>query len=380
MIRTAVLLTAELTAVVHLMMSLVMFYFARRSVRYLSQAWIMLLIGVMYSTTLVFIALKQLPGPGMLHPGMLMYLLVCAYLQSIYPLGVAMPGYLQWGRMWKYALPAIVLILIYAVGMLFGSDFAKVYEADDILEYFLSGDVVLRILALLLSFYYIANIFILPHRLVRRLELPRDIIAYGTLLGLVSLYFVTLTIRFDRVGYIVYMLVFTAINMFLTFRALRPVLDSISLPDIHPVAAPPTDEEVLRAAEEDFNEANRRRFERLEYVMQNEKPYTDFNFNRDRLCRYAGFNRHLALQCLRSQGYNDTHEYISRYRVAELRRLIEQGEVTTMAQTERAGFKLPKTAAMAFERYEGLPLAEFLEKNTQGKSEETSPAKDGKKS
>lgn len=360
--HTLVLLVTELTAVIHLMLSLVLFYFARRSVRYLPQAWIMLLIGLMYCGTLALLATgSTLPhSPGMLHPGMLVYLLVCSFLQSVYPLGVAMPGYLQWGRMWQYATPAIVLVLIYAVGMVSRSDYANVYEIEDLLEYWLSGDVLLRITALLLSFYYIINIFVLPHRLVKRLQLPRDIIAYGTLVGTVAVYFVGITIWFDSVAYIVYMLVFTAVNMFLTFRALHPILISITPPEISPISSPPTDEEVLRAAEDDFNEANLRRFERMEYIMQTEKPFTDARFNRDRLCRYAGFNRHLALQSLRSQGYNDVHEYITRYRVAELRRRIEQGEITTIQQTESVGFKLPKTAILAFERYERRGLLDFL--------------------
>lgn len=76
----------------------------------------------------------------------------------------------------------------------------------------------------------------------------------------------------------------------------------------------------------------------MEYVMQHDSPYLDCNFNRERLCRLAGFNRHMALQSLRSQGYNDIHEYIMRYRVAELKRRIESGEITDLKQVIEVGF------------------------------------------
>lgn len=85
MINTLILLTTEFAAVAHLMMSLVLFYFARRSVRFLSQAWIMLLIGILYGVGLCFVAVHDIPSPGILHPVMLIYLLACSYLQSIYP-------------------------------------------------------------------------------------------------------------------------------------------------------------------------------------------------------------------------------------------------------------------------------------------------------
>ena len=41
--HTLTLITIEFAAAAHLMMSLVLFFFARRRVSYLSQAWIMLL-------------------------------------------------------------------------------------------------------------------------------------------------------------------------------------------------------------------------------------------------------------------------------------------------------------------------------------------------
>ena len=209
--HTLTIVTIEFAATAHLMMSLVMFRFARRSVNYLSQAWIMLLICLMYCGALFFVFTREIPSLGFLHPALLIYLLACSYLQSIYPLGLCMPGYLQWGRMWKYAAPALALIFIYILGALLGSGFARVYELSDVGQYLLSGDILLRFAALGLSGYYIANIFLLPHRLMRRFELPRDLIAYGTALGIVSLYFVILTLNFNLIGLTIYILFFTVV-------------------------------------------------------------------------------------------------------------------------------------------------------------------------
>lgn len=361
--HTLVLVTTEFSAAAHLMMSLVLFYLARRSVQFLSQAWIMLLIAVMYAFALFYLAThSEIPPLGILHPVLLIYLLVCSYLQSIYPLGLVMPGYLQWGRMWGYASPALALVFIYSLGAAAGSNLATVYTAADIRNHFLSGDVVLRLLSLTLSGYYIVNIFRLPHRLVKRMQLPSDLIAYGAALGLVSILFVVTTIFFTGALLTVYILLFTLVNMFLFFRILRPTVEAISYPDFHRVETPPTQEEITRSEIDDFNEANLHRFEVMEFVTQNEKPYTESSFNRERLCRLAGFNRHTVLQSLRSQGYNDIHEYISRYRVAELKRMVQEGEITEMKQTSAVGFKNVKTAQVNFERYEGGDLAAFIER------------------
>lgn len=361
--HTLVLVTTEFAASAHLMMSLVLFYLARRSVQFLSLAWIMLLICLMYCAALFYIATTDvIPQLGILHPVLLIYLMVCSYLQSIYPLGLCMPGYLQWGRMWGYASPALALVFIYSIGAAAGSNLATVYNATDFREYFLSGDVALRLAALLLSGYYIGNMFRLPHKLVRSMQLPRDLIAYGTALGLVSLFFVIVTVRFNLVLLTIYMLLFTLVNMFLFFRILRPTVEAISYPDFKRVEKKPTQEQITQSEVEDFNEANLHRFEVMEYIMQHDRPFTDSTFNRERLCRLAGFNRHMALQSLRSQGYNDIHEYISRYRVAELRRLVENGEITELKQVSRVGFRSTKTAMTCFEQYEGRSLIAFLEK------------------
>jgi len=351
-----IVVTTEFVAAAHLMMSLVLFYFSRRNVQFLAQAWIMLLICAMYCGALFYVSTSEIPPLGMLHPVILVYLVACSYLQSIYPLGLCMPGYLQWGRMWEYATPALALIFLYLTGWGLGSDFAKVYELADLGENLLSGDVLLRIGALALSGYYIINIFRLPHRMVRNFQLPPDLITYGTALGIVSLFFVVLTVRFSLPALVGYMLLFTVVNLSFFFRILRPVLQSISYPDIKPVEQPPSAETMLKSELDDFNAANLHRFEAMEYLMQKEKPYLDCLFNRDKLCRMTGFNRHLVLQSLRSQGYNDVHEYINRYRVAELKRLVATGEIKDLRQHEKVGFRALKTAAGNFERYEGRDL------------------------
>lgn len=362
--QTLILIISEFAATAHLMMSLVLFYFSRRSVSYLSIAWIMLLVSLVFWGAMAYIATADaIPNFGMLHPILLIYLVASSYLQSIYPLGLAMPGYLQWGRMVSYAAPALIFIFIYTIGGLAGGGFSRVYAFEDIRTNLLNGDVLLRITALILSGYYIINMFRLPHRLVKSLQLPATVKFYGTTFGLVSVFFVAITIRFNFVALNCYMLLFTLLNMFLFFQTLKPAIQSFTYPDIRPVEEPPTPEAINKSERDDFNEANLHRFEVIEYVMQKEKPYLDCLFNREKLCRMAGFNRHLLLQSLRSQGYNDIHEYISRYRVAELKRLILAGEITDLKQHEKVGFQTLKTAVNNFERYENASLPQWFKEN-----------------
>ena len=201
-----------------------MFYLARRSVQFLSQAWIMLLICLMYCGALFFIATHGGSAAvghitsrvAHLFIGLLLFAEYLS-LRALYA-----HGYLQWGRMWGYAVPALVLIFIYGVGAAVGSNMANVYTFDDIVHFFLSGDVVLRIICLLLSGYYICNIFRLPHRLVRSMQLPSDLIAYGALLGFVSLFFVFITIKFNWTLVCIYMFLFTFGQYVLVFPHIAP--------------------------------------------------------------------------------------------------------------------------------------------------------------
>ena len=330
---------------------------------YLSQAWINLLFSLIYAGALFYVYTQEIPQLGILHPVLLMYLLACSFLQSIYPLGLCMPGYLLWGRMWGYALPAIGVIVLYLSGMLLGNKPVKVYSPEDLTDWLLSGDILLRIGALVLSGYYIINVFRLPARLIREFDMPRYLKAYGILLGLLSLYFVCITISFHLTTLILYILLFTLVNMFLFFQILESVLNHLQQPTISHVEECPSPESITLSEQNDFNEANRRRFERMEYLMQHEQPWKDNQFNRDKLCKLTGLNRHLLLQCLRSQGYNDTHEYIYRYRVEELKRLILSGEMQSLQECERAGFRSVKMAYSNFERMENVPLDKWFDEH-----------------
>jgi AraC-like DNA-binding protein len=113
--------------------------------------------------------------------------------------------------------------------------------------------------------------------------------------------------------------------------------------------------------EEDFNEANLHRFQRINFWMQNHKDeWKDSTFGRDRLCTEVGLNRHLVLQSVRSQGFNNVHDYISSFRVAELKRMISRGEVKTLNDTLAAGFGTTQTVRACFLKVEGITLDEFL--------------------
>lgn len=372
--RDMLLFVLEFAAVVHLVYSMVTFNFARRTVRYLSQAWVLLIIGCFFAFGMVGLLIFPQPSFEILSPYLLIALLVCSFLQSIYPLSIPMPGYLQWGRMWRYASPAIALIAIYIVGGLMGSHFTHLNSLDDLRANFLNGDVLLRLLMLGLTFYYILNIFRLPHNLLPNYKLQKDLIFYGTALCFSAVFMVVLSIRFNAIAFVVYVLYFTAVNVALAMRVFKPILQLINVPDINPVKTPPTDENLQRETEENFNELNLKRFEKVEYVMQHQKPFTDCDFTREHLCREVGLNRHLLLQCLRANGYNDVHEYISRYRVAELKRLIEDGTIKDLRSIEKAGFRTMKTALISFERFENTTLPDFFEAHqdsTPTQSDET---------
>ena len=114
-------ITLGSSAVVHFVITCVMALFARHRVQYLSLAWVN---GIFCATTLVssfFSHTIATAQPGILHPGMLLALMCACYLQSIYPLNISMPGFLQWERMWLYARPILVVLAIYIGAALMGS-------------------------------------------------------------------------------------------------------------------------------------------------------------------------------------------------------------------------------------------------------------------
>ena len=98
------------SAIAHFVITCVMGLFARHRVPFLCLAWVN---GIFCCTMLVASFFSQYIAagePGILHPGMLLALLCACYLQSIYPLNISMPGFLEWERMWRYASPILVLI------------------------------------------------------------------------------------------------------------------------------------------------------------------------------------------------------------------------------------------------------------------------------
>lgn len=363
--RTLLIISTELVAVTHLTMAIVLFIYARRSVAYLAQAWISMLTALIYGVALGFIATHgaaELLPLGTLHPILIIALLVTSFFFSINPLGMVMPGYLQVGRMVRYASPAIVIVTIYALGLLVGAKPVIIDDLDALRENMLSGDVLMRLASVGLSLFYVLGIIILPHRLIRKTgySLPKNIVSYASLLGIVQILLLITTIWFNYATLVAYEVLFTAVSLMLSGCVIKANISVQPYPEIHIVETPPTTQDIAEVEDSDFNAANVRRFESIEYAMQHDKPFVSPDFNREALCRLSGFNRHIVLQTLRSQGYNDVHDYISRYRVTELRRLIETGEVNDIHQHERVGFRTMKTAILAFERYEHENLAAFI--------------------
>lgn len=379
--RILLIVCTELVAITHLTMAVILFIYSRRSVAYLAHAWSTFLTFIIYAVALAFVVIHPSVDSlqiGMFHPVLLLGLLVTSFLLSINPLGMVMPGYLQAPRMVKYSLPAAAIIILYLLGLCVGSRPVYIDSFETLRRSFLSGDVLLRVASLLLSMYYVLNIIILPHRLIRKTDysLPTNVVSYASLLGIVQLLFVFSTIWLAYPLVLVYEVLFTAVSLMLTGCMIKANISILPYPEIHPVEAPPTLQEITQTEQEDFNAANVQRFQSIEYVMQQDKPYVASDFNRDRLCRLSGFNRHIVLQALRSQGYNDVHDYISRYRVSELRRLIEVGEVTDVRQHECVGFRTLKTAVLAFERYEHADLQQFIERCNAARQSFDSPSAD----
>ena len=276
--------------------------------------------------------------PDSMHPLMMLYLVAVCYLQSIFPLSIPMPAFLQWRRMWEYASPAIVLIVLYVVGMLFGGKQVTLQTADDLWRNIFNIGVLLRLASLGLSLYYIANIFRLPHRLARHSNVPRYMIGYCVALGISVLYYCVCTIHYNITMMMIYVIIFTLLNLYLAFRTLETTALTLPKPVIQEVSAEPAPEEVEKAEKEDFNEANLLRFQRIQSWMQDHKEeWKDNTFGRDRLCEAVGYNRHLVLQSVRSQGFYNTHEYINSFRIAELKRMVRHGEEREPAEGVREG-------------------------------------------
>lgn len=368
----ALLLLFTCCTTAHLVMAAVLAVFARYKVQYLALTWIM---GIFTAILAIVTPYHDYVNgnPGILHPLMLLSLSGTSFLQSIYPLSIPMPAYLQWGRMWKYALPAICLYVLYGGALLLGYTPIHLAHTTDLLQHWNSPDIWLRAVAFGLCLYYVVNVLRLPSKLVHNAALPRYLKGYCLALGGSVLFYLVMTIAYTPQLLVTYLIIFTLLNLYLCFRTLETMAIHLPKPTLgvlppHPIPVPeePTKEEV---EEEDFNEANRMRFERVEcWMQQHREEWTLTSFKRDTLCEAVGLNRHLLLQCLRSQGYNDTHEYLNTYRCEELKRLIRRGTVKSVSESSDAGFGTSKTARSVFHHIVGVPLDEYL---AQHKTEDT---------
>ena len=352
------------SAIAHFVITCVMGLFARHRVQYLCLAWVN---GIFFCTMLVaslFSHTIATAQPGILHPGMLLALLCACYLQSIYPLSIPMPGFLQWERMWRYARPILVLLAIYFIAALMGSRIVYIYTEKDLVANILSSDILMRLCALALSIYYIVNIFLLPRRMAKHANVPRYLLGYCIAMGLSVVFYTCVAIYYDLTGLALNVVVFTILNLYLSFRTLETL--ALELP--RPVIKEVSEEQEARSREqeeEDFNEANLHRVQRINFWMQNHKDeWKDSTFGRDRLCQEVGLNRHLVLQSVRSQGFNNVHDYISSFRVAELKRMVARGEVHTLNDTLAAGFGTTQTVRACFLKAEGITLDKYMEKET----------------
>lgn len=347
--------------VAHLILTFVMALFARHKVQYLSLAWVAGIFAFALACVIPFSDEIEAAIPAMLHPGPLVGLMAWVFLQSIYPLGITMPGYLQWKRMWLYALPVIILSILYGLMTLLGMTSPNYYTWQELGDHFFTPDVLLRMAMLAVSVYYVINIFRLPRIMLRYPDIPPYLFAYATVLGLNSCLYVWIIFRFTILGFEVWIIVFTLANIYICLRALETLALSLPMPVMKEVEEEPQVEQIEQADRVDFNEANQRRFERLEFWMQHHRDeWKDYTFGRDQLCEGVGINRHLVLQCVRSQGYYNIHEYINTYRIDEIKRMVMKGQVHTLTECLDAGFGTIKTARSCFEKVTGGSLDDFL--------------------
>jgi len=354
-----IILTIGATA--HLILASVMGLYARYKVQYLALTWINAIFGFMMAFAAPFGKEIVEGKPGMFHPIMLLTLTVTSFLQSMYPLSIPMPAFLQWRRMVKYALPAMVLCGIYLILWALGAEIHLVHSLNDLLTPPYTGEILLRFVAIVLSVYYVVNVLLLPRRLAHSTNVPKYVDGYCTVLGFSVILYLACTIFYMPLLLIIYLVVFTMINAYLAYRTLETMAMHLPKPVIETVVEEPSEEVIEQAEREDFNEANRQHFLRVEFWMQNHKErWTQSTFNRDQLCAETGLNRHLLLQCVRSQGYNDTHEYLNTYRTEELKRLIKTGKVTAVVDSSDAGFGTSKTARSVFLKMEGVTLDDYL--------------------
>lgn len=340
---------------------------ARHRVQYLSLAWILAIFFVVIAVVAMFGKSVAAGRPGLLNPYMLLMLVAGSYLQSIYSLGLVMPGFLQWGRMLTYAAPVLVLAVIYIIAIFLAGQLTVVYSADDLFRNILSLDLILRLVALFLGCFYVVNIVFLPRRLAYKTSFPLSLIAYTAVLTLsVVLYFYT-ALNYTPLLLCSYMVIFTLLNFFWVCHSMEILVAKVPHPDITLSVGESYVEDNVetdsseKKRQEDFNEMNQKRYIRVQLWMQGHKTeWVSNGFTRDRLCEATGINRQLMLQCLRSQGHNNIHDYITTYRIEELKRLVQGGRIGSVSDCVLVGFATAKTARSCFERIEGRSLDEYI--------------------
>lgn len=376
---TIVTLTFACCATAHFVGMCITGILARHRVQYLSLVAVLAIFFGVIAIVALFGENVAHGSPGLLNPYMLLMLTVGTYLQSIYSLGIVMPGYLQWERMVRYASPIVLLAIVYVAAMYPLDHVTKVYTAAELFDHLFSLDFILRIMALLLGVYYVLNIVVLPHRLAFKTVFPVSLIAYIVVLLLSVILYLYTALHYHPFLLCAYMCLFTVVNFFWVCHSMETLIIKIPHPDISLTPEIPMESAEIAvedsAADEqrqaDFNEANQRRYLQVQLWMQrNRDLWTGNGFTRDRLCEETGINRQLMLQCLRSQGHNNVHDYITAYRVRELKRLVARGEVRTLADTLAVGFGSIKTARLCFERIEGTDLDSYLEQKAQSVAEQ----------
>lgn len=361
MTSTAILVTLTCCATAHLVISGAVFVYARHRTQYMALSVVNGIFAALLIIACFFCGIIASSHPGLLHPVMLLVLMAACYLQSIYPMSIPIPGYLQARRMLRYARPALIIIGMYLIFLLLGGQLVNVYTLRELFSQSLSSDMLLRLVALGLGVYYVVNIYRLPRIMSGVEDIPKYLLGYCGMLACLFVFFIFVTIFYSPVLLLIYLGLFTLSNIYLFLRVLENLAMTLPKPAIVQVSEEP---EIVSATEDDdtnFNEMNLQRFRRMEYWMQNNvEAWTDRSFGRDRLCSEVGYNRHMVLQALQSQGYNNTHDYITRYRIEELKRQIISGEVTSVADTTRVGFGTVSTARSCFERLENRTLDSFI--------------------
>ncbi len=358
--ETFSLITLVCFATIHLMMASVLALYARYKVEYLCMTWVMGIFSALFCVAIPFYSYFKFETMGLMNPFMLLALAVTSYLQTISPLGIAMPGYLQWRRMLLYASPTILLLLFYVLHLIRGGRPSVILTYTDLFDRLLGVSMIFRVFALALSVYYVVNLVRLPRMLVKNIELPRYLKGFATVVSLNTIYYVVVSVVYDSLLFYIYLYLFTILNMYIFFRTLETMAIHLPRPEMKEVEQAPETDLIDLTEKENFNAANRQRFERVEYFMQHEQEWLDSAFGRDRLCEVTGINRHLMLQCLRSQGYNNIHDYINSYRIRALKQKVRSGEIKTCNDAVLVGFGSGKTARNCFERMEGFSLDEYL--------------------